>query len=235
MKEVLNIYQKCFDNLMAVYSGDEYYEEIKSAKSRFVEKWFKLSEGDPNHEARLQQFYDWYIYDRPLSRVNKTPIEHYLSQDIDGISESEKELYDAMAGTLRSIFNIKKIKKDMLILQDLVDRKKYRLVNCDFNVIFKPDLIIDGRLIFTKRGPILSKGFCLHPEGSSKYIKKQMKIVRKDRGGPEKKNELLQELMKNLIEKYNLHLVYRHVNIEKVYSNTPLFSNRPAAQGEDSV
>jgi hypothetical protein len=207
---------------MQLYSNGDYYEEVKNAKNNFIDVWGQITENDPNFEARLHQFFDWYIFDRLLSDAQKTPISHFMANMPEFSSETTKYMYHSMTKTLRSIYRIKKIKKNNLILQDLMDKKKYTLEDCNFNFIFKPDQFIDGRLIFTGRGVILSKGFCIHPLGAARFIIKEMKAIRKSKDFPEKKKERLHDLMKRLNDMYHLHLVYKHVEIEKVYSEVPL-------------
>ena len=224
MKDILSIYQKCFDNLIHIYSKDDFYDEIKKAKIIFNESWGKIVENDPNYEARLHHFFDWYLFERELTHIKDIPINHFI-ETVDIFDEEEKEIYLSMAKSLHSIFLINKISKKHLVLSDLFDKKGYQLQSCDFKMIFEPNSIIDGRLIITRAGIVLSNGFCLHPLGTTSYIKKQVAQVRKVKAPLKEKKILLYELMKKLIRMYNLHLVYKHVDIGQVYSNNPIFSD----------
>ena len=221
MRDESSIYQNCFDHLMSIYSEGNFYDEIKSARKTFIKTWGRLDENDPGYEARLHQFFDWYVFDRPLEKLSRTPIEHFLSTAGHFESQKQEAIYRQMKKTLRSLFRIKKVKGDSVILQNLMDRKTSALSECDFNIIFEAGSIIDGRLIFLENGPILSKGLCLHPTGSSKFIRKNMKTIQKSKLAPEKKLHLLRKLMLKLAKMYNLHLIYKHVKAEKVYSNNP--------------
>ena len=74
-------YEKIFENLVQLFTGPQYTQEVLDAKREFFERAGIVDEEAVNFETRMSQFLDWYMFSRELSDVHLPPVNFYLEKN----------------------------------------------------------------------------------------------------------------------------------------------------------
>jgi hypothetical protein len=182
------------DGLRALHEfvgRDEFTEEVREAKEDFFSRVVAPLPGEGIEEQRLSSFVEWFIFDRQLAGVGRTPVEEFLRNHAEAIAEPTLEVLRGAARTVHSIFRVAKRTPDGVDLKDLYTGIKYKGVKRAPLTLGKGDLA-DLRLINVNDGWYGTDALCYHPYEARKQIKRMLKVAKKQ-GKPV--DRILEELM----------------------------------------
>jgi len=202
--------------ILETYSNGDYFEEAKRARVEFIKKRGVIDTESDDIERHLDAFADWFIFDRSLSKNSLKPVRYFLDQYYKDLTYEDQEVYEKFFEHVPSVFVVKKIKDKDLFVQDLYDKKKYTLSECDQYRSLEKGTLIQARIIPFKGRLVFGLSFIFHPPETKNFITKRMKSAKKE-GAPSKEN-LLDEfaLMKLRTEQYS------HIDFKDIYSEEPL-------------
>ncbi len=210
-------FQECFDLLIEEFSTGEFYRELFTAKQEYFLESGVVSEDDPDFENQMDIFMGWYLFDRPLTDHDLSPVKLYFRRNRENMDEVQLEKFTAMIDTIHSIFEVVKQKGDKLFLREYCTRKKLEVEDDRYNLGFSKGDVFEARLIPVGKGFCFASGFCFHPRESVRFIDSQIKNIRYQ--DLEQRNQLLLKLNQMKMK----HLRYPHIDVSHIYTLEPKF------------
>ncbi|PWU18010.1 MAG: hypothetical protein C5B49_07905 [Bdellovibrio sp.] len=207
-KAIFNLMQKALGH----FAGPDFRNEVQFAKGEFFAPMSVPDDTLPSFEYRMQQFYDWYFFTRPLRGFTQSPLEALFMTRELRFTPEETALIEKLRQHRHSLFEFLKRKGESLVLKDLLKNEKIIIESPNFSVGFEPGAIFETRLIPIDKIWIFARGFCFHPLEARKYILSEVKRHRRD---PDLDRD---ELMLDLFKKSLRTEQYKHVPLEKIYS-----------------
>lgn len=205
------------DLILKTYSSGPYYDEIRRAKEDFFNRVGNVAEGTEAFEPFMNSFIDWYLFERPLSDLQKTPVQAYYDGPAQNLPEEDREVFRRLTQSLHSIFELKQIKGRDVTVADLYSGKKYFVEESDVHHGFSKGDLFEARIIQLGDRYIFGRSFHFHPQKVATFIKDKVKQTKSLE--PTQQKRLLYSLasMKNKIEQYP------HLDVSHIYSEKPLF------------
>ncbi len=203
--------EEYLDHIIEKYTQGKFDKEVRKAKAEFFEKTGTAFDNDPFYEERLNLFLEWYLFSRPVSGSDLSPVKLFYHEKQNQLTPSEKEVYHGFTQTLRSLFQLKKVKGAELILKDLFNNKDIKASESKTAILTEGD-IFEARLIPFQGKYYLGSGFCFHPSQSKSFIVKSIQKVKKLED--EFKDQLLLDLAKMRLK----HDRYPHIDVKYIYS-----------------
>jgi hypothetical protein len=173
------------NNLLQYVAEDRRYNtELAEAKEEFQHFAGPIFETDRNFDARINSFHNWYLLDRPLRAVGKTPLEYFLEFNANSMGPEEWQGYRELMDNVDSLFQLLKVQPEASHLRDVFTRAKYVLPGSGQTHHMDKGALFNTRL-FTHGGRLyFSNYFILHPGAVTKSILAQTKKLRKAKGDP---------------------------------------------------
>lgn len=202
--------------VIEAYSKDEYYEEIKVARDEFFAATGNVADGSEHFEAKMNNFLDWYVFDRPLKKIGIVPIKAFVQDHTKEMSEEERGIYDDFSLSKVSVYEMLKIKGNDLYVQDLFDREKCVIEESELSSGFTKGDIFQTRLLKYRERLLLGSAFVFHPYEAKAFIQKQIKKIKYLKDAH--RQTLLHKLsaMKQKAEQYT------HIDVKYIYSEEPI-------------
>lgn len=123
LSEEFKAWEADFEAAIGEMSSGPYEKEIIRAREIFLEKLGRSHEMNPElYEAVSQTFLEWYFYDFRMSEVGKVPLELYLERHGDSDSPLSRSQFN-----IWSLFLVRKIKKEEVVLEDLISKQDWSL------------------------------------------------------------------------------------------------------------
>lgn len=168
------------NKLLHYVSEDRRYNlELAQAKEEFQQFAGPIFETDRNFDARINSFHNWYILDRPLKSVGKTPLQYFLEFNANSLPPEELQGYRELATHVHSLFELLKVGAQQSVLRDVFTRVKYVLEGREQTHHLDKHALFNTRL-FTHGGRLyFANYFIVHPAAVGKAILAQAKKVRK--------------------------------------------------------
>ena len=148
-------------------------EDIFEAKKNFQKISGEIFEDDKSFESRMGSFLEWYTFDRICLESALTPLQQYLRNS--SITPESRELAEAIFKGTHGLFIAKKIKNDCVIVIDIMDNEKYRVLENQGSILFNSDDLFEGRLIPYREQYYFTDHFCYHPKPTVGYILSKIK------------------------------------------------------------
>jgi hypothetical protein len=120
-----------------------------------------------------------------------TPLQQYLQNQ--STIPKNKELAEAISQGIHGLFIAKKIKNDCVIVMDIMDDKKYQVVENQGSILFNSDDLFEGRLIPYEGQYFFTDYFCYHPQPTVGFILSKIKSLKASEKEALKKEERLQK------------------------------------------
>lgn len=200
--------------VLQVFAGSLYKEELQLAKKEFFSNTAVLDPNNSNYQLRLNQFYDWYFFTRPLSGYGQTPLNScHFSRELR-FSDVDQVMIDVMKSHRHSLFEFIKFKEQDFIIKDIVTDEKIIIKDFPLTFGFEQEEFFEARLMKYEKNYYFSKGFCFHPVNAKKFILEEVKILKAD---PDL--EFSDLALKLLKMRYRMEQ-YRHVSPEKIYTRS---------------
>lgn len=204
---MLDVVHDHLDKVLSLYTKDEFFKDLKSAKEKYFSITGKLDEDKEEFESRMNCFNDWYIFQYRHDDGSKVIEEYIRSNSLD------EELSQAMLNVNHSLFEFKKISfRKHIVLHDILHDEKITLAKNHPNISLMEGDVFTGRVIKYQGEYYLLRGICTLPRGVTSILKKQSKKVRKANSFEEELNFLLQ--LESLKTKA-MH--YSHIDPAKIF------------------
>lgn len=169
--------QNHIDRLKKIFISESCADEIKKAKQEFIAMGGDLSKEIEGDSELLEIFFDWYLFERPLSLEGLTPVELFLKTA--EISEDDRQVYLDFTKPIHSIFVVKKASSEIK-LQDIFTKNKYVLLNISSTLLEKGD-VAETRILPFKQEYRFSGAFFFYPHNIYPIVKAKAKEARKKR------------------------------------------------------
>ena len=175
--------------------------EIAKYKADYFDRFGKVFPDDSNYHERINYFLDQLIFETPK-------LENAI---YSGINDDQ-----GIHGFLHSIFQIRVLKENSMIVDDLISGHDFKVDIThykDFLFTAEKKDIFQGFLYFNKNNDvlILSQGILFHPKKCHTILKKHIKNSKKKEGYV--KVELLSRLAKSQIKFKRM----KHLKPQMVY------------------
>lgn len=169
--------QQYFDRIVEYVTGED-SPEIEKAKEDYFKLTGEVYEDDKSFEIRLAGFLDWYIFDRPLEGIKKTPAQAFYDSLDSSAPKEERYIYEGMLSTIHSIFQIRKFVEAGVYVKDLFNKKEY-FIEERRSIGFSEKDILEGRLIPFKGRYYFTEALYAYPREVGRFIKGEIKKARK--------------------------------------------------------
>lgn len=171
-------------------SGEEFAEELRKGKEEFFRMVTPPLPGEVIEEPRLASFVEWFLFDRQLTTVPRTPLEEYLRRNAEIFSAEERELFVGFTRAVHSLFLVKS-RKESAELYDLYSRRKYHRVK-RVPISLGPGDLAELRLLPAAGEWFATDALCYHPPVARKTTEK---MLRQAAGKGERIDDILVKLM----------------------------------------
>jgi len=169
-------------------------DDIFQAKKDFQKISGEIFEDDKSFESRMGCFLEWYTFDRPSHESMLTPLQRYLQ--IQSIPPENRELAEAISQGNYGLFIAKKIKSDYVIVIDVMNDEKHRVLEDQGAIFFNSDDLFEGRLIPYKGHHYFTDHFCYHPKPTVGFILSKVKELKtKEKEALSKEKRLQKEIL----------------------------------------
>lgn len=163
------------DRLAARYGEGSYRAEVASAKDHFFERAGKVFDDDGElFESRLASFLEWYVLERPLDDVGRSPVLELLAESArpDAASDlvESRLTLAALATSHRSLFDVAAVDGHVVELEDLVRGARFRVVERRSTIGFEVADVLEARLLWDGEQVVFGKTFLFHPRDAREEI-----------------------------------------------------------------
>lgn len=203
--------QALIDRVLADTVSGKKSEELARAREDFFRRTGRVYEEDPQFEGRLQLFFDWFLFDRPLDEVGATPIRVYIDRHRSDLPEEERRVLDGFLTNHHALFELLAEGGGILDLRDLTTGETFQVEERRALGVLPGDFF-DARVVPFPGGMRFTGAFCFHPREARRAIRRRIRSARKE--GMLDWTPLLHDLaLKSLkIEKY------RYVRVQDIYA-----------------
>jgi hypothetical protein len=202
------------DKVLAHFAGSHFADEVKKAKQEFFDNAGILEETSAQFELRMNQFFDWYFFTRPLLGYGQAVLNVTDSARELRFDENEKQLLSQLQAFRHGLFEFIKLKDRDVTIRDLLRNEKLVVRQSPYIFGFDSEEVFEARLIPQGDTHVFCRGFCFHPREARSFILNQIKRHRKN---PDlNPADLMLRLLKM---RYKLER-YRHVDIHQIYSDS---------------
>lgn len=209
-------YDDVVEKLMSAFAGADHAEEVAEAKKEFFDRAGILDETAQDFEMKMAQFVDWYLFSRPLTKSQKTPLETALAMPNGPLAGLDLEALGQMTKSIHSLFEFLKVKGNDVYVRDVFSAQKHVIRQSLVTAGFNSDELFEARLFPVQDSFQFSKAFCFHPPQVTKIILKEVKKVKKMESSEaaSAKEALLVRLFKLRYK----HEQYKHLDVREIYS-----------------
>lgn len=173
------MYQPQLDALIAFASSARFKEELLKAKAEYFAGTGEIFEDDRSFEMRMASFLDYYVFDRVLPEHARTPAQIFLAES-NGIPEADLAVRRGLVDTRHSLWEVRKIGKDLIRLRDLFSAKDTDVFERRQPAGLKKGDVLEARLVPFDGRFFFSPAFCFHPIEAKKPIAKELKRLKKE-------------------------------------------------------
>lgn len=208
-------YQACLNTIIEYFSTGDFYREIYNAKKEYFNIYGVINEDDPDYENKMDLFLGWYLFDRHLTGYDISPVLLYYRRNTLDLTPEERNRFKNLSDIVHSIFELVKMKGEVITVRDLGTRKKIQVADNRYNAGFSKGDIFEGRIVPTDEGFSFVGGFCFHPKETVKFIEKQMKKIRDD------DNTQRSKLLLRFATMQQKHHRFPHIDLKFIYATEP--------------
>jgi hypothetical protein len=171
------------NNLLHFVSQDPRYNgELTAAKEEFQQFAGTIFESDRNYLARINSFHNWYVLDRPLASVGKTPVQYFLEFNANSLRQEERQGYEDLSGNIHSLFEVLKTTPTEVRVRDVFSRLKHSISMEEQALHLDRGALFNTRLFNHSQRFYFANYFIVHPAEVGKRILAEARKVRKAGG-----------------------------------------------------
>ncbi len=173
------MFQTQLDALIAFASGDRFKEELLKAKANYFTHTGDVFEDDKSFDMRMASFLDHYLFDWTIGGgMGKTPAQLFL-EEVE-LSDEDRAVARGFTETRHSLFEVRKIAKDLVRLRDSFTGKDVDVFERRQTAGLHKGDLIEARLVPVNGHLLFSSAFCFHPEEAKKNVAKEIKRLKKE-------------------------------------------------------
>lgn len=207
------------DQIFTEFSKPEYSELMTKAKDSFVDFAGSFDEDNLDIEMKWSQFRDWFLFSY------SAPYQILAQDSFQAKVEVPKNIMDSILTSQSSVFQHIKSYKDQLKIRDLISRNKYYVFDENVQLILEKNDYFQTRIFNLDNKHYFSGSYVIHPPTARKFIDSKIKIIKKEKDKA-KKPELQFKFLDSFFKMYYRALRFRQVEIQKIYSDLPLFERK---------
>ncbi|HEB71864.1 MAG TPA: hypothetical protein ENI77_04520 [Nitrospirae bacterium] len=167
---------------MSRFSSDARFEKMaREANGVYEAKAGSIYTDDQQYETHMTSFLEWFLFTQPANEKGQTVIDVYREEMARG-SDIELAMIDAIKEHIQDVFLVKSSKNGKIKATALLANKNYVISDQERAGLLRKGDIFEGRIVQFEKNWLLTNGFCHHPSGSLKFIKSEMKRIRKNGG-----------------------------------------------------
>ncbi len=216
------------DQIFSEFSKPEYVPMMGKAKVQFIDFAGPFDEDNLDIEMKWSQFRDWFLFLYPgdIDSGDLSPKKMMASDSFRSIVNLPEPIMKAIDQSYLSIFQHIKSYKDQIKVRDLILRTKHYIFDQNVQLILEKNDYIQTRVYHLEGKRYFGGSLVVHPPLARKYIDKKIKLLRKEKN-LDLKEEIKFKFLENIFKMYYRALRFRQVNIQKIYSDEPLFERKP--------
>ena len=156
-------------------------------------------------------FLEWYLFNNYITEKSKTVLEVLITENRETWPSEKLKVIQSIAETIQGLFLVKTIKDQEVKVLNLFTDEAYIVQEKESRLIFRKNDLFQGRIICFEEQFYFTGNYCFHPKETHKYIKPQIKVIKRIQ------NQHKKELKKHekLLLKENKKLVKQETKIEK--------------------
>ncbi|MBI2026752.1 MAG: hypothetical protein HYS98_02950 [Deltaproteobacteria bacterium] len=205
------IAEQYLDRIIETYTTGKYEQQVRHAKGEFFKLTGVVFENDPFFEERMDLFLEWYLFTRPLDNHDMPPVKLFYLEGEKKFNHEERDVYFGLTQILHSLFQLKKIKKNIFYLKDFFMDKAVQVCVTDTLTLSCGD-IFEARLIPYQGKYYFGKGFCYHSPQTKTFIEQRIKKIK------HLDETFKQKLLLDLASMRLKHDRYPHIDLKHIYS-----------------
>ena len=167
------------------------------------------------YEERAAAFLEWFLIDYRADDPDRpTAIDRQIARQIGAADGTERVALSALAASQCSVFQVRELFPDGLLLDDLWGGGLFRVRERRHLAGLAPGELFEARLVADFASPpdlVFARTFCFHPREAEEGVRKQIEAAR--RAG-ERREQLLFCLLRLRVRCER----YRHVAPLRVYN-----------------
>jgi len=164
------------DYLIKIATNPPYSNNLLAARQEYQKYAGDIFDDDKSYENQMALFLEWYIFDRIDPAHDQTVLELILNNDKGETLDPLKNINEFISH-IHGLFIIKKIKEHSVKAINLFNNEQYDVVEPSGKLYFSKNSIFEGRLLTYENSYYFTGNFCIHPEGSKKFIKSEIKKI----------------------------------------------------------
>lgn len=176
---MMNTIEECLNKVTETYTQKSYLQELKKARDEFFGFIGAVHEEDSFFEAYMNAFIEWYILERELLEHDLTPVRLFYKEHFKKFLESDQKLYNDLTKFRHSLYLVKKVSDQSLVLEDLHQNEKIKIESDFPTIVFSPNDVFEAILVPFQGQWKFLKTFFQHPTEVKSFIVKEMKAHQK--------------------------------------------------------
>lgn len=215
------------DQIFSEFSKPEYAQIMSRAKINFIDFAGSFDEDNLDIEMKWSQFRDWFlfVYVTDVNNPDLSPKKIMMTDSFRSAVDIPKDIMDAIIESHLSIFQHLKSYKDQIKTRDLLTRVKNYIFDQNVQLILERKDYLQTRIFKYENKYYLGGSLVIHPPTARKFIDSKIKLLKKEKNKVLKaENEI--KFLENIFKMYYRALRFKQVEIQKIYSDQPLFERK---------
>lgn len=168
---------ECFNRVTEQFTQKAHSQELKRARQEFFGFIGAVHEEDSFFENYMNAFIEWYILERELSDKDLSPVRLFYKENFKNFTEEEQKAYNDLTKLRHSIYGVKKVTQNSLVLEDLYQNEKLKIESNFSTAAFNTGDIFEAILVPFQEQWFFLKTFFSHPTEVKSFIVKEMKKI----------------------------------------------------------
>lgn len=172
------MFKDILDNITKLASDGRFEAHAREAYKEFERRAGMIYTDDISYEAKMTSFLEWFAFTRPVTAAGETILDLYRVEQARG-SDLELALVDALKTSLHDVFLVKSSSAGVVKATALYRNENLYLYEDERAAMLRKGDLFEGRAAEYDKRWYLTNGFCHHPSSAAKFIKAEMKRLRK--------------------------------------------------------
>ncbi len=184
---------------VAQFAHGRYPVEMTEARRYYFGQIGAKPENEDYYEEVMKGYLDWFLFERPLDDVGRTPLAVFVEEIARDQSEPDHAVFAGFLESRHGLFLIKRVHEDRVECRDLLTDAK--LVVAEENPVpFIKGEIFDARILPFQGEPRFGDLIRFHPRRANKLIQNVAKGIAL--GDPDHARDLYIRLAQCKIKQY---------------------------------
>jgi len=168
--------ENLLSSLIEYFSSGDFYQEAILAREEFDRDFKGIEEGDQDFSMYNRRFFDYFLFDYVLSEKKCTAIEWYYRARIYSNPQQKMHLLELISSRY-SLFEVVKIKKEALVVLDILQDKKYEVKTSYYSVGIEKGDLLETRIVKNIEQWDFVLHILKHPAEAKKFLRKKYKNI----------------------------------------------------------